>query len=62
MKVFNTVGNALFFRPSLQGGVRGDMFLCGDNADAKERTATLVSEFGWIPSTSAVEIPPELAY
>lgn len=49
VKVFNTVGNGLFFRPRLQGGVRGDMFLCGDDADAKERSSALVREFGWDP-------------
>ena len=49
VKVFNTVGHALFFRPKLQAGLRGDMFLCGDDADAKRRTADLVREFGWDP-------------
>lgn len=49
VKTFNTVGNALFFRPQLQDGVRGDMFLCGDDADAKQRTAELIRQFGWEP-------------
>jgi predicted dinucleotide-binding enzyme len=49
VKVFNTVGNALFFRPKLQAGVRGDMFLCGNDPDAKKRTSELVTEFGWDP-------------
>lgn len=49
VKVFNTVGNALFFRPQLEASVRGDMFLCGDDADAKRRTAELVKAFGWNP-------------
>ncbi|MGH8117300.1 MAG: NADPH-dependent F420 reductase [Rhodanobacteraceae bacterium] len=49
VKVFNTVGHALFFRPKLQAGLRGDMFLCGDDADAKRRSAELVREFGWEP-------------
>lgn len=49
VKVFNTVGNALFFRPALEAGLRGDMFLCGDDADAKRRTEGLVGEFGWNP-------------
>jgi predicted dinucleotide-binding enzyme len=49
VKVFNTVGNALFFRPKLQAGLLGDMFLCGNDADAKRRTADLVREFGWEP-------------
>lgn len=49
VKTFNTVGNALFFRPQLQAGARGDMFLCGDDAEAKRRTAELIREFGWEP-------------
>lgn len=49
VKVFNTVGNALFFRPKL-AGAPGDMFLCGNDAGAKERTAVLVREFGWEPA------------
>lgn len=49
VKVFNTVGNALFFRPQLQAGLRGDMFLCGNDPDAKRRTSDLVREFGWEP-------------
>lgn len=48
-KTFNTVGNALFFRPQLQDGVRGDMFLCGDDANAKQRAADLIRQFGWEP-------------
>lgn len=49
VKVFNTVGHALFFRPKVQAGLRGDMFLCGDDAEAKARTAELVRAFGWEP-------------
>ena len=49
VKVFNTVGNGLFYRPKLHGGVRGDMFLCGNDPEAKRRTAELVREFGWDP-------------
>jgi 8-hydroxy-5-deazaflavin:NADPH oxidoreductase len=47
VKVFNTVGHALYFRPQLEGGVRGDMFLCGDDAQAKNRTSELLGDFGW---------------
>lgn len=49
VKVFNTAGHALFFRPELESGVHGSMFLCGDDAGAKQRTAQLVREFGWEP-------------
>lgn len=47
VKVFNTVGNALMFQPKLQGGVRPDMFICGNDAEAKQRTRALVNDFGW---------------
>lgn len=47
VKVFNTVGHSLFFRPKLQGGLRGDMFICGDDVQAKGQTTELVKEFGW---------------
>ena len=48
VKVFNTVGNALMFRPALPGGAP-TMFLCGDDEGAKATTAKLVGEFGWEP-------------
>jgi predicted dinucleotide-binding enzyme len=50
VKVFNTVGHALFYRPKLQGGLHGHMFLCGNDPEAKSRTAQLVREFGWEPA------------
>jgi predicted dinucleotide-binding enzyme len=46
VKVFNTVGNALMFKPELAGGPP-TMFLCGDNDGAKRRTADLCRDFGW---------------
>lgn len=49
VKTFNTVGNALFFRPKLQAGVLGTMFLCGGDIDAKQRTTELIRQFGWEP-------------
>jgi predicted dinucleotide-binding enzyme len=48
VKCFNTVGNALFFRPKLPGGTP-DMFLCGNDNFAKEKAATICREFGWNP-------------
>lgn len=47
VKVFNTVGNALMFRPKLQGDIRPDMFICGDDEEAKRQTGALLTDFGW---------------
>ena len=46
VKAFNTVGNALMFRPDLPGGPP-DMFICGNDDDAKRQVAALLEEFGW---------------
>jgi predicted dinucleotide-binding enzyme len=46
VKAFNTVGNALMFRPELPGGPP-DMFIAGDDADAKRRVAAILDDFGW---------------
>lgn len=46
VKAFNTVGNALMFRPQIAGGPP-DMFLCGDSEDAKKKVAQICKDFGW---------------
>ncbi len=46
VKVFNTVGSALFFRPDLPGGPPS-MFICGDDAGAKQRVGEICKNFGW---------------
>lgn len=46
VKAFNTVGNALMFRPELPGGPP-DMFICGDDEGAKKKVAGLLADFGW---------------
>ena len=46
VKAFNTVGNALMFRPALPGGPP-DMFICGNEPSAKERVTALLVDFGW---------------
>ena len=48
VKAFNTVGNALFYKPEFPGGPP-DMFLCGDDAKAKEQVARICQDFGWNP-------------
>lgn len=46
VKVFNTVGNALMFQPQLPGGPP-DMFIGGNDAEAKATTTALLTQFGW---------------
>ena len=46
VKAFNTVGNALFFQPSLPGGPP-TMFLCGNDAAAKKTVEGILHDFGW---------------
>jgi len=46
VKAFNTVGNAHMFRPEFPGGPP-DMFICGNDAEAKEKVADILEDFGW---------------
>ncbi len=46
VKVFNTVGNALMYQPKLAGGPP-DMFICGNDAQAKTTVRELLAKFGW---------------
>jgi 8-hydroxy-5-deazaflavin:NADPH oxidoreductase len=46
VKAFNTVGNAHMFRPEFPGGPP-DMFICGNDADAKQEVGALLAQFGW---------------
>ena len=46
VKAFNTVNNSLMFRPELAGGPP-DMFIAGDDADAKKRVTQILNDFGW---------------
>jgi 8-hydroxy-5-deazaflavin:NADPH oxidoreductase len=46
VKAFNTVGNALFFKPELPGGPP-DMFIGGNDADAKKLVSQVCGAFGW---------------
>jgi 8-hydroxy-5-deazaflavin:NADPH oxidoreductase len=48
VKAFNTVGHAHFYRPEFEGGPP-DMFLCGEDADAKEHVSRICEDFGWNP-------------
>jgi predicted dinucleotide-binding enzyme len=46
VKAFNTVGNAFMFRPEFPGGPP-DMFICGNQDDAKAKVTTILKDFGW---------------
>ena len=46
VKAFNTVGNVSMFRPDLPGGPP-DMFIAGDDADAKKTVGGIVKDFGF---------------
>ncbi len=48
VKVFNTVGNAHFFRPSFPGGPP-TMFLAGNDGEAKTVVEAICRGFGWEP-------------
>jgi predicted dinucleotide-binding enzyme len=61
VKAFNSVGAALMVQPELQGG-RPTMFLCGDDATARQIVADLCEQLGWQPEdvgTSAAGGPVE---
>ena len=46
VKAFNTVPNALMFKPELPGGPP-DMFIAGDDAGAKATVTGILNDFGW---------------
>ncbi len=46
VKAFNSVGNARMVNPDF-GGVRPTMFICGDDAAAKDTVARILDQFGW---------------
>jgi predicted dinucleotide-binding enzyme len=46
VKAFNSVGNTFMVNPSFPGG-RPTMFICGNDADAKQQVAAICEQFGW---------------
>lgn len=46
VKAFNTVGSPFMFRPDFPGGPP-DMFIAGNDEEAKKRVAAILTEFGW---------------
>lgn len=46
VKAFNIVGNPDMVNPQFSGGPP-DMFICGDDADAKKKVTEILNVFGW---------------
>lgn len=46
VKAFNSVGNAFMYKPSFKDGVP-TMFICGNDATAKQAVTGILSRFGW---------------
>lgn len=46
VKAFNSVGNGLMYKPALQGG-KPTMFICGNDAAAKQTVSDILTSFGW---------------
>lgn len=60
VKAFNTVGSPHMVNPQFPGGPP-DMFICGDDASAKQTVATLCKNFGWgVVDTGGIEGAREL--
>ncbi len=47
MKAFSCVGNANFVNPSLAGGLKPSMFVCGNDDAAKAEVRAVLDAFGW---------------
>jgi 8-hydroxy-5-deazaflavin:NADPH oxidoreductase len=47
VKAFNIVGNAHMFKPDFPGGPP-DMFICGNDAAAKQTVTGILKDFGWL--------------
>lgn len=46
VKAFNSVGNALMYKPNFRGG-QPTMFICGNDAGAKKTVTAILTDFGW---------------
>jgi 8-hydroxy-5-deazaflavin:NADPH oxidoreductase len=46
VKAFNSVGNALMYKPNFSGG-KPTMFICGNNEEAKQTVTQILDAFGW---------------
>jgi predicted dinucleotide-binding enzyme len=46
VKVFNSVGNTRMVNPEYAGGLP-TMFICGNDAAAKQKVTSILDQFGW---------------
>jgi predicted dinucleotide-binding enzyme len=46
VKAFNSVGNAMMYKPELRG-LKPSMFICGNDPEAKKTTTAILEVFGW---------------
>lgn len=47
VKAFSCVGSAFMVNPKFPGGEKPTMFICGDDAAAKQETRAILAQFGW---------------
>jgi len=46
VKAFNSVGNAMMYKPGFKGGPP-TMFICGNDENAKKKVSGILRSFGW---------------
>jgi 8-hydroxy-5-deazaflavin:NADPH oxidoreductase len=46
VKAFNSVGNAVMYKPDY-GSIKPSMFICGNDAAAKKTVTEILTSFGW---------------
>lgn len=46
VKAFNSVGNAFMYKPDFKG-IKPSMFICGNDAGAKNTVTAILESFGW---------------
>ena len=46
VKAFNSVGNAVMYKPNFPGGIP-TMFICGNDEEAKKTVTSILTSFGW---------------
>jgi predicted dinucleotide-binding enzyme len=46
VKAFNSVGNAMMYKPGFKGGPP-TMFICGNDENAKKKVSAILRSFGW---------------
>jgi 8-hydroxy-5-deazaflavin:NADPH oxidoreductase len=48
VKAFNTIWNGLMVNPALVNGGDHDIFICGNDKQAKEKVREIIHSFGWM--------------